>query len=276
MANDFEKAIEEAKYSALPLPREKSAPTTIFEFTHGYLTIVRDPHSSCLPDPPLKVTEDPSVSLLTFSRDFNFELKGIVGFVATIFGTSMAKAELEVKNVRKATVQLGGLSHHTIETGVLIEYLMEKNLSTTCMHNILDKDHFIVVAALRANTFTYQFSNSSGAAVKFTGPEANGLFQAKANVDVQVGSDGKIVVTSPTYVGYVAWDGNRIAKELQKAKAPARKAPASGLGIPQKTATDLQPFVKASLSTITLVENALTPHELHQRRLTSMGIRRAS
>jgi hypothetical protein len=271
MANDFEKAIEEAKYSALPLPRSKSDPTTIFQFTDGHLTIVRNPHS-CLPDPPIAVTEDPSVSLLTFSRTFNFELKGIVGFVAKIFGLGSAKADLDVKSVRKATVELGGLSHHTIETGVLMEYLADQKLSTTCMHDILDKDHFTVVAALKANTFTYQFSNSTGVVVNFTGPEAKGLFQASANVDVQVGSDGKIVVTSPTYIGYVAWDGNRIAKELQKAKAPARL----GIGAAKKPVTILQPFVNASPSTIRLVESALTPDELRRRRLTSMGIRHAA
>jgi hypothetical protein len=271
MANDFEKAIEEAKYSALPLPRSKSDPTTIFEFTDGHLIVVRNPHS-CLPDPPIAVTEDPSVSLLTFSRTFNFELKGIVGFFAKIFGIGTAKADLDVKSVRKATVELGGLSHHTIETGVLMEYLMDKKLSTTCMHDILDKDHFTVVAALKANTFTYQFSNSSGITVKFTGPEAKGLFQANASVDVQVASDGKIVVTAPTYIGYVAWDGKRIARELQKAKAPVRL----GLVGAQKPVTSIGPFVKASPSTITLVEKALSADELRQRRLASMGIRQAA
>ena len=35
MTNDFEMAIEEAKYTALPLPRSKSDPTTIFQFDDG-------------------------------------------------------------------------------------------------------------------------------------------------------------------------------------------------------------------------------------------------
>jgi hypothetical protein len=89
---------------------------------------------------------------------------------------------------------------------------------------------------------------------------------------VQVASDGKIVVTSPTYIGYVAWDGNRIAKELQKAKAPARL----GIAAAKKPVTALQPFVNASPSTIRLVESALTPDELRRRRLASMGIRQAA
>lgn len=270
MANDFEKALERAKYSALPLPRTKSGPTTIIEFIDGQLIIVRNQHA-CLPAPPITVTEDPSVDLLAFSREFNFELKGIIGFFAKIFGMGQAKADLEAKSVRRATVQLGGLSHHTIETGALIDYLIEKKPTATCMHNILDKDHLTLVAALRANTFTYTFLNNSGATVKFTGPEAKGLFSVSAAVGVEVAADGKIVVTSPTYVGYVAWDGKQIAREIAKAQAPTR------LGIigAKKPVTALRPFVKASASTITLVEKALTPDEIRQRRLSSMGIRRA-
>jgi len=271
MTSDFEKAIEQAKYSALPLPRAKSDPTTIFEFTDGHLTIVRNPHS-CLPDPPISVTEDPSVSLLSFNRSFSFGLSGIVGFVAKIFGLGSSKADLEVKHVDKATVQLGGLSHHTVQTGELIEYLMGMNPSTACMHDILDKDHFTIVAALKANTFTYEFATNSGAVVKFSGPEAKGLFQAQANVDVQVAADGKIVVTSPTFVGYVAWDGHRIAQEIEKAKKPVRL----GVAGARKPTTALAPFVNASPSTITLMEKALSPDQLHQRRLTSMGIRKSA
>ena len=271
MPNEFERAIQKAKYSALPLPRAKTGPTTIIEFTDGQLIIVRNQHS-CLPDPPITVTEDTSVDLLAFTREFKFDLKGIVGFVAKIFGIGQAKAEFEAKSVRKATVQLGGLSHHTIETGALIDFLVERKPSATCMRNILDKDCLTLVAALRANTFTYTFSNSSGVTVKFTGPEAKGLFQVDASVDVQVGSDGKIVVTSPTYVGYVAWDGKRIAKEIEKAKTPVRL----GIAGPKKPVTALRPFAKASASTITLVEKALTPDEIQQRRLASMGIRQGN
>lgn len=268
MPSDFERAIKQAKYSALPLPREKSDPTTIFEFTDGDLTIVRNPHT-CLPDPPISVTEDRSVSLLSFNREFKFEVNGIVGFFAKIFGLGSSKADLEVKRVDKATVQLGGLSHHTIQTGELIDYLMSTKVSSTCLHSILDKDHFTIVAALKANTFTYQFSNSTGAVIKFTGPEAQGLLQVGANANVQVNSDGKIVVTAPTYVGYVAWDGHRIAQELEKAKKPI---PFGIVGRKPST-TALLPFVNASPSTITLVEKALSPDQLHQRRLNSMRIR---
>lgn len=270
MPNDFEKAIEQAKYTALPLPRTKSDPTAIFEFDHGYLTVVRNPHT-CLPDPPISITEDPSVSLIGFSHQFSFDLKGIVGFFAKLFQLGNAKAELEAKSVKKATVQLGGLSHHTIETGALMDYLLSKDPSTTCMRDILDKDHLTLVAALKANSFTYEFSDSAGATVKFSAPEVKGLFQADASVDIQVAADGKIVVTFPTYVGYIAWDGSRIAKELKKAKAPARFGVAAKIPM-----TTLKPFVSALPSTITVIENALTPSELYQRRLSSMGIHHAA
>src|SRR5690242_17141560 len=120
MATDFEKALEKAKYSALPIPRSKSGPTTIFAFTDGHLFIVRNQHS-CLPDPPLSIIEDPAVDLLAFSRQFNFQLKGFVAFLAKIFGKATAQTELEIKSVRSASVQLGGLAHCTIETGVLVD-----------------------------------------------------------------------------------------------------------------------------------------------------------
>lgn len=55
----------------------------------------------------------------------------------------------------------------------------------------LDKDHFTIVAALRAKTFTYEFTNDSGATVQFAGPEAASLFQANASVDVKVAADAR-------------------------------------------------------------------------------------
>jgi hypothetical protein len=206
-----------------------------------------------------------------FTREFSFDLKGIVGFFAKIFGVGGAKSELEVARVRNATVQLGGLSHHTIETGALVDYLRNLKPATSCFRDILDKDHLTLVAALKVKTFTYAFSDSSGAVVKFAGAEAEGLFKLDASVDVKVASDGKIVVTSPTYVGYVAWDGQRIANELEKAKVSVP------LKIPgARKPVMLEPFANALPSTITLLEKALSPLELRQRRFASMGIDRVA
>ena len=67
---DLEKVLAQAKYTALPLPREKSAPTTIYSFHDGQLFIVRDAHT-CLPDPPLKVADDNAVDTLQFQREFH-------------------------------------------------------------------------------------------------------------------------------------------------------------------------------------------------------------
>lgn len=69
MSSGLEKALEKAKYSALPLPRAKSEPTTIFSFFEGHLFIMRNAHS-CLPDPPVETTPDPSVHTLAFTREF--------------------------------------------------------------------------------------------------------------------------------------------------------------------------------------------------------------
>ena len=75
MASDLEKALERAKYTALPLPRTKSEPTTIFTFDDGQLYIVRNAHS-CLPNPPIAVTIDPAVDTIMFTHQFSFEFKG--------------------------------------------------------------------------------------------------------------------------------------------------------------------------------------------------------
>jgi len=75
MASDFEKALAKAKYVALPLPRAKTGPTTILTFSDGFLHVVRNEHS-CVPDPPVAVTDDPSVDVLAFQRKFSFSAKG--------------------------------------------------------------------------------------------------------------------------------------------------------------------------------------------------------
>jgi hypothetical protein len=159
---------------------------------------------------------------------------------------------------------MGGLAHYSIETGAFVDYMVAKKPSANCIQDILDPDHLTIVAALRANSFTYTFSNSSGATVKFTGPEAEGLFKVDASVDVQVSSDGKIVVTSPTYVGVVAWDGKTVAKELAKRQRPAFA--------PSRIVSTIRQFSNASPSTIAGLENALTPDDIRKLRLASMGV----
>lgn len=214
--SDLEKVLAKAKYTALPLPREKSGPTTIYSFHDGQLLIVRDP-GTCLPNPPLKVTEDRAVDTIQFEREFEFNLEGIVSFLANIFGLGKAKSEFKAKSVSSATVVMGGLQHETIETGVLIDFLLNHQRDS-CLRDILDEDNLTVVAALKAATFTYAFRNSKGASVTLGLPEVEGLFKADASVSVSITEDGKALVNAPRYVGVVSWKGDEIEKELKKAR----------------------------------------------------------
>ena len=213
---DLDKVLAKAKYTALPLPREKSGPSTIYSFRDGQLFIVRDP-GTCLPNPPLKVTEDHAVDTLQFQREFEFNLKGIVSFLETIFSLGKAKAGLEAKSVSSATVVMGGLQHETIETGVLVDFLLDHKRDS-CLRDILGKNNLTVVAALKAATFTYAFHNSKGASVTLSLPEVEGLFKANASVSVSLTEDGKAVVSAPRYVGVVSWKGDQIEKEIKKAR----------------------------------------------------------
>jgi hypothetical protein len=213
---DLEKVLAKAKYTALPLPRENSGPSTIYSFHDGQLFIVRDP-GTCLPNPPLKVTEDHAVDTLQFQREFEFNLKGIVSFLETIFSLGKAKAGLEAKSVSSAIVVMGGLQHETIATGALIDFLVDHKRDS-CLRDILDKNNLTVVAALKAATFTYAFHNSKGAAVTLSLPEVEGLFKANASVSVSLTEDGKAVVNAPRYVGVVSWKGDQIEKEIKKAR----------------------------------------------------------
>ena len=220
MSSELEKALEKAKYSALPLPRAKSEPTTVFSFTEGHLFIVRNAHT-CLPDPPLAVTPDPTADTLTFSRQFSFQLKAVVSFILKIFGAGNANAELEANDVKSATVVLGGLSHHTIATGELIDYLVQQEKTdprSPCMRDLKNKSNFLIVAALRAKSFTYTFKNQKGITVKFSAPAINSMFKVDTSVDIQTTTEGSIVVNAPCYVGVVTWDGKRIAQEIDKAQ----------------------------------------------------------
>ena len=254
MADDLETALERAKYVALPLPRAKSEPTTIFAFDSGNLYIVRNPHS-CLPDPPIKVTPDPSVDTISFTRQFAFEFKGVVSFLSKIFGSGHAKAELSAKDIRSATVQMGGLAHYTIETGALIEYLLAQP-ATACMRDLLDPDHYTIVAALNAKTFTYTFKSNKGAVVKLTAPEAQGLFQADAQTEVSVTAEGQVVVNAPRFVGVVTWDGAKMRQELEKAKRAA-----TGFGLTRRKVP-------------TALENAVAPRAIRAAQAASLRVRR--
>lgn len=262
---DLEKVLAKAKYTALPLPREKSGPTTIYSFHDGQLLIVREP-GTCLPNPPLKVTEDHAVDTLQFQREFEFNLKGIVSFLAKIFSLGKAKAEFEAKRVSTATVVMGGLQHETIETGVLIDFLVNHQRDS-CLRDILDKNNLTVVAALKAATFTYAFQNSKGAAVSLSLPEVEGLFKADASVSVSLTQDGKAVVNAPRYVGVVSWKGDQIEKELKKARKFAAQ-PSLAAYEPPKPFT-----LAASLAEILQVREASLSKPARSSRLTRLGKR---
>lgn len=251
MATELEKALAKAKYAALPLPRACSSPTTVFAFTDGHLYVVRNPHA-CLPDPPLSVMPDPAVDTITFTQTFNFEISGLIGFFTKLLGIGNAKAEFEAKFIKTATVQMGQLVHHTIQTGAMVEYLLQQKPSL-CLRDLFDKGHFIIVAALQAGTFTYTFKNGKGVTVKVSLPEATNLFKADVNAKIDVTSDGQVVVNAPRYVGVVTWDGAKIQREVEKARKYTQARSLHAYRPP------------------TALTNALDPAELYARRLATMS-----
>ena len=58
---------------------------------------------------------------------------------------------------------MGGLQHETIQTGELIDFLMDSK-PNSCFRDVQDKNNFTVIA-LKAATFTYSFHNEKGASV---------------------------------------------------------------------------------------------------------------
>jgi len=250
MATELEKALSNARYTALPLPRSKASPNTIYAFQRGQLYIVRNP-GTCL---KLPVTEDPTADVLQFDREYGFNLSGIVGLLTRVFGIGNAKAELSVQNVHSASVRLSGLAHMTIETGALIDYLMGLQ-PDTCLRDITDKDHLTIVAALRANTFTFTFKSKSGSTISLALPEVKGLFSIDASTSVDVLKSGEIMVNSPSYVGVVSWDGGQIAKEIKRARQYAEKP-------------RLRPFVATPPR-----EGALATTEVWSHQLRSLGLK---
>lgn len=213
MATDLEKALQKAKYTALPLPRTNAGPNTIYAFQDGQFYIVRNP-GSCL---KLPVTEDPTAELIQFEREYRFNFSGVVGFLTKLFGIGNAKSELQVQKISSASVKMGGLAHLTIETGALIDYLMGLP-PTTCLRDLTDPDHLTIVAALRANTFSFDFRSESGTTVKLSLEEASGLFGVDTTIGVEVTSSGHVLVSSPSFVGVISWDGKKIQKEIDRAR----------------------------------------------------------
>ena len=76
------------------------------------------------------------------------------------------------------------MSHHTIATGELIDYLLKQNPKSPCMRDLTNKSNFLIVAALQANSFTYTFKNQKGVTVKFSAPAINSMFKVDASVNV--------------------------------------------------------------------------------------------
>lgn len=137
----------------------KNGPTTVFGFIDGQPYIVRDAHT-CLPNPPIQVTVDPAVDVVAFNRQFSFDLTGITRFLVSVFSLGKAKTQLEMKRVKSASVQMGGLAHHTIQTGEMLDYLLSSpGPKPAYRADLLDKNHLTIVAALLAGQFTYRFTS---------------------------------------------------------------------------------------------------------------------
>lgn len=253
MASDLEKALARAKYVALPLPHAKTGPTTILTFSDGFLHVVRN-ERSCVPDPPVAVTDDPSVDVLAFQRKFSFSAKALLGFFFKGFGH--ANVDLEAKQIRSATVELGGLAHVTIESGAFIDYLLTLTPTTPCYRDLFDERNLTIVAALRAGTFAYTFQNQAGATVKFMLPEATQMFKTDASVDVQIDQSGTIRVTASRYVGVITWNGAKIHKEVERAQRARR-----GIRLAGPLYRPVDP-----------VDYALTAAEVRSLQLRSLGI----
>lgn len=254
MANDLEKALARAKYVALPLPRAKTGPTTILTFSDGFLHVVRNEHS-CAPDPPVAVTDDPSVDVLAFQQKFSFSTKELFGFFLKTFGHS--NLALEAKHIRSATVELGGLSHVTIESGAFVDYLLTLVPTTNCYRDLFDERNLTIVAALRAGTFAYTFQNHTGATVQFTLSEATQMFKTDASVNVEVDQSGTVRVTAPRYVGMITWDGKKIQREVARARRARQGVHLAG-----------RPY-----RPVDVVDYALAPADVRSLQLLSMGIR---
>jgi hypothetical protein len=278
MSDGLEKALREAGYSALPLPRGKNGPTTIFSFIRGYPYVVRSA-GKCLPDPPIQINKDPTANLIQFDREFESDAKGILGTLANLFGTARAKAHFHVKAIKRATIKLGRLAHVSIATGDMVDFLAAGTrarqtgqrqaitgpdmteiqvapLMRECEVDLFDKENLTIVAALRANTFEYQFFDGSGTAVKLDLKEVSGLFGLGASAKVQVTSEGKVVVKFPTYVGIVTWNGRNMYEAVQKRLAGS-PAPAPRLMMTGSSANARQ--------------YALTPDAVDELRLESLN-----
>jgi hypothetical protein len=249
--SDLEKALHAAGYVALPLPRKAADPTTIFAFTDGHLYIVRNPHT-CLPNPPVEVTEDDAVDVVQFDREFGLEMKGVVGLFAKLLGIGDAKVQLDAKDIRSARVRMGGLAHVTIQTGAMVEYLLTQG-DTPCTVDLYEKSHLTIVAALRAHSFTYKFLNRDNLTVQFALPEVEQLFQVDGSVKVVVLTNGEVKVEAPRYVGVVTWDGAAIAREVGKARQSIQRRGGSNLQVTRP------------------LEGALRPSDVEHLRIASIG-----
>lgn len=256
MASDLETALSKAKYVAFPLPHARTGPTTILTFSDGFLHVVRN-ESSCVPDPPVSVTTDPSADMLAFQRKFSFTAKGLMGFFMKLFGQS--NVDLEANKISSATIEMGGLAHVTIETGAFVDYLLTLSPKSPCYRDLFDERNLTIVAALRASTFAYTFQNQAGATVKVALPEATQMFQTDASVHVQVDQSGAVRVTAPRYVGMITWDGAKIRKEVERARRARLGAHLTG-----RRYRPVDP-----------VDNALTPAQVRALQLASMGIRKS-
>jgi len=255
MADDLERTLRSKGYTSLPLPRANNGPTTIFGFKKGMPYVVRNAHQ-CLPDPPNGVTRDQAVDTITLEKSFSFKVSGLTRFLGNVFGGGKADGQFEALGIATASVRMSGLEHQTIQTGVMLEFLVT-GAGEKCARDLFESKNLIVIAALKASTFTYDFRNQKGLAVNLNAEDATTMFRASADTKVSLTESGGVVVTWPSYVGWIMWSGKTLREEVRR-----RGVPAVGVGL-GRPADPLD----AERPSGTL---ALTPDEVEEMRRTSL------
>jgi hypothetical protein len=255
MADSLERALHSKGYSSLPLPRASNGPTTIFGFEKGKPFVVRNAQR-CLPDPPITVTRDQAVDTITLQQSFSVGVSGLARFLGTLLGGTKADGQFEAKGIAMASVRMSGLEHQTVQTGAMLDYLAG-GIDQACAPDLFDPKNLIVIACLRASTFTYDFKNEKGLAVKLNAEDATAMFKASADVAITMTESGAVAVTWPSYVGWIMWSGKALRDAVRRRKALPL---ATVLGV-EKDPLDIERAIG---------EQALSPAEVEEMRLTSV------
>lgn len=178
----------------LPFPDSKYRPGAIIKVGEDGIRWI-DNLEACR-YPIAEFEEKSYIPGITFEKAWVFGGSALVNFKGISAGPGFEK----ISKVRLEIQDHGADAFRIIKLKVWLEDPdHRRNISQTCMDELMKPDRYLVTEAFRVSKGKYVLQDRSGAAIKLETPLLKELLQFQPDVKYEVTADGGLIIEQPAY-----------------------------------------------------------------------------